>query len=36
LDVVLGELVARPGEGISPKRDNVLWALFKPRSGEVS
>jgi len=34
--VVLGELVARPGEGISPKRDNVLWALFKARSGEVS
>jgi len=26
--VVLGECVARPGEGISPKRDNVRLWLF--------
>jgi len=28
LGVVLSECVARPGEGISPKRDNVTLWLF--------
>ena len=28
LGVVLGEYVARPGEEISPKRDNVMLWLF--------
>jgi len=34
--VVLGECVARPGERISPKRDNLMLLLFKARSSEVS
>jgi len=30
--VVLGKRVARPGERISPKRDNLMLLLFKTRS----
>jgi len=28
LGVILGDCVARPGEEISPQRDDVRWLLF--------
>ena len=36
LCVVLSEVVTRPSERISPKRDNVMWPLFYAHSGEAN